>query len=431
MNFSEMRLRHEILKALDEMGFVKPTPIQESSIPLLLQGSDLIGQARTGTGKTAAFCIPILQALVEDNNSHKGVFALVLVPTRELAVQVCREFNKVGKHVQFSAIAVYGGVDLERQVHDLRNAKIVVGTPGRIIDHLKRGTLDLSKLSIAVLDEADRMLDMGFIEDVEFILQKSRRERQMALFSATMPSEIIQLANKHMNSPEKIKESEDEFTVKEIKQYYLSIDPKDRLNAMALLFKHKTPAMTIVFCRTKLGADKLSHYLKLFGINALALHGNLTQARRERTLQDFRNGRIQVLVATDLAARGLDIQGVSHVINYNIPEDEKTYVHRIGRTGRMGKDGEAITLVTNLEEQKTIQKIASMNGANIEKMEMQITHVPFTKRIPFPERMERREQRGGFQRRPPGRPFRPGGFAPRRQQGGNPYDKGTYNKHYA
>ncbi len=412
-SFEELRVSRNILSAVKEMGFTKPTPIQEQAVPLLMQGSDIIGQAQTGTGKTAAFAIPILEAI--DGNS-RSVQALVLVPTRELAVQVAEETRALGKHARATVLEVYGGVDIERQVMHLnRGVHVVVGTPGRLIDLIKRNSINLSSVRIAVLDEADRMLDMGFIEDVEFILSHLPKERQTALFSATMPKPIVDLSHKFMVSPEFIKVSEDKMTVEEITQYYIGLDPRDRLDALCTLFKARAAKLSIVFCRTKRGADNLETILRDRGFKALSLHGNLSQAQRDKVMQKFRAGEIDVLVATDLAARGLDVEDVSHIINYNLPEESAQYVHRIGRTARAGKSGEAISFATNLDEIRAIQQFAAETNSSIQELKLEIIRGWKRGLLP-PGQADRDRYRRGFH---PGE-GRPGRGPPRRGGGQRP-----------
>ncbi len=410
-SFEELRVSRNILSAVKEMGFTVPTPIQQQAIPLLMQGDDIIGQAQTGTGKTAAFAIPILESIDES----PSVQALVLVPTRELAVQVAEEMRTLGKHSHGAKVLeVYGGVDIERQVMHLNHGvNIVIGTPGRLIDLIKRGSIKLSGVRIAVLDEADRMLDMGFIDDVEFILSHLPKERQTALFSATMPKPIIDLSHKFMVSPEFIKVSEDKLTVEGITQYYMGLDPRDRIDALCTLFKARAATLSIVFCRTKRGADNLETILRDRGFKALSLHGNLSQAQRDKVMQKFRAGEIDILVATDLAARGLDVEAVSHIINYNLPEESAQYVHRIGRTGRAGKSGEAISFATNLAEIRTMQQFASETNSSIQELKLEIIR-GWKRGLMPPGQGERDRYRRGFH---PGE-GRPGRGPPRRGGGG-------------
>jgi len=342
-NFEELAAKPEIRQAIREMGITIPTPIQAQALPVALEGKDVMGQAQTGTGKTLAFAVPILQRV---DLASREVQALVLCPTRELAEQVCVEVKKIGKHTHVRALPVYGGTSIERQVRELRaGVQLVVGTPGRVMDHMNRGNLRLDHVKMLVLDEADRMLDMGFIEDIEWILNKLPRQRQTMLFSATIPWEIRDLAQKFMLNPQLIAVSEDRLTVEAVNQVYYEIDYRDRFNALIAILREEKPEMTLIFCRTKRETDFVADKLKQKGFNSLPLHGDLTQARRERVIDDFKSGKIDILVATDVAARGLDISGISHIINYSMPTEPTTYVHRIGRTARAGEKGDAITFV--------------------------------------------------------------------------------------
>lgn len=346
MKFEDFLLSKEVLKAVSEIGFEEPTPIQVSAIPLILNGLDLIGQAQTGTGKTAAFGIPI----VEKYDKGRNPFAIVLEPTRELAVQVSQEINKIGKFRKINVLPVYGGTSIERQIRALhRGVDVIVGTPGRIIDHINRNTISLSNTKIVVLDEADEMLNMGFIEDIETILKTTPTERQTLLFSATMPHTIMDIAKRHMKKPEKIRVNTKDVVVSKIKQIFYEVREEDKINALSRLIDVEDPQLAIVFCHTKREVDEVSMKLGQMGYNAGALHGDYTQARREEVMGKFKNGLLDILVATDVAARGLDIQNVTHVINYNIPQNPESYIHRIGRTGRAGKSGMAITFVTPRE----------------------------------------------------------------------------------
>lgn len=346
MKFEDFSLSKETLKSLSDMGFEEPTPIQVSAIPLLFKGKDVVGQAQTGTGKTAAFGIPI----VEKCWGGKKPFAIILEPTRELAMQVSEEINKIGKFKKVKVLPVYGGTSIERQIKALRQGvEIIVGTPGRIIDHIKRETISLSNINIVVLDEADEMLNMGFIEDIETILKATPSERQTLLFSATMPGPIMNIAKKHMKSPSRIKVNAKELVIPKIRQIFYEVRSEDKIKALSKLIDVEDPQLAIVFCRTKREVDEVSTKLNQMGYNAGALHGDYTQSRREEIMRKFRDGMIDILVATDVAARGLDIQNVTHVINYSIPQNPESYIHRIGRTGRAGKTGIAITFVTPRE----------------------------------------------------------------------------------
>jgi ATP-dependent RNA helicase DeaD len=374
MKFSEMGLNSRIMRGLDEMKFINPTPIQEQTIPLLLQGEDIFGQAKTGTGKTGAFGIFILEKLLADKERSFGSArvpkALILAPTRELALQVATEIGKMGKYTDIHSLAVYGGQEIEKQLRQLdKGVDIVVGTPGRVLDHIERGSLDLSKVEIAVLDEADRMLDMGFIEDVENILKHTNKKRQTLLFSATMPEQIKALSHKYMVHPQVIKVSADELTAEGIRQYYVEVSRFDRLNALIALLRLKKPKLALIFTRTKAGADKLATILKDRRIRALCLHGDMSQNKRDKTMDIFRKGHIEVLVATDVAARGIDVAGITHVINYDMPEEPETYIHRIGRTSRMGRGGEAISLVF-MDQTPLLYSVESLANTKVEKMEL-------------------------------------------------------------
>ncbi|MFH1107450.1 MAG: DEAD/DEAH box helicase [Candidatus Micrarchaeota archaeon] len=429
MGFDKLGISPDILKAVHDAGFTEPTAIQEQAIPVMLQGLDVIAQAQTGTGKTAAFAVTILQTLKPAKNTE----ALVLVPTRELAMQVVEEFKLLGRHSPHSILAVYGGENIERQIRELqKGAQVVVGTPGRIIDHLERRTLNLSHAKIVVLDEADRMLDMGFIDDVKLILSHTAAHKQTLLFSATMPQQIIDLSRQSMVDPQVIKTSEDKLTVDNVLQLYVGVDGRDKISALTALLRLKKPSRTIIFTRTKYGADNLHYSLERQGFHSIALHGNLTQAKREKSLDDFRRREGTVLVATDIAARGLDIDDVALVVNYNIPEEPMTYVHRIGRTARAGKEGEAVSFATNLAEKRFLEDVAKMTGSAISEMKLEFKGRPASNedteyrghgRNPFQHFEDDRRfgvapaesRAGGFRG---GRPERRGGF------GGPRHDRG-------
>ncbi|MGD1061183.1 MAG: DEAD/DEAH box helicase [Methanomassiliicoccales archaeon] len=364
-DFKSLGVEEGVLRAIEKAGWLEPTPVQEETIPLLLKGRDVMAQAQTGTGKTAAFGIPILQTL----RRGKKPKALVLVPTRELAVQVSEEVAKIGEFLEPRILAVYGGSSMEHQLAELqKGVDIVVGTPGRIIDHMKRGTLDLRDVRYLVLDEADRMLDMGFIDDIRFILSKVPKNRQTMLFSATIPSAVRELASHHMQNPETVIISEDELVLPSTEQIYFNVGRRNKIWALCRVLDREKPK-AMVFCATKRMVDILTRALVSYGYPAAALHGDLTQARREKVLQDFREGKIMILVATDVAARGLDIEGVTHVVNYDVPENPEVYVHRIGRTGRAGKIGKAITFVT-AEERHLLDGITDFSGAGVKKEEV-------------------------------------------------------------
>jgi ATP-dependent RNA helicase DeaD len=357
--FDELALSPQVLKAVEDLGFKDVFPIQAQAIPPLMNGGDIIGQAQTGTGKTAAFGIPMIERLDSRVNSVQG---LVLTPTRELAVQVADHMGKFGKYKGFKVLPVYGGESINKQMWALeRGVHIVVGTPGRIIDHMKRGTLNLSHVRILVLDEADRMLDMGFIEDIDYILRKLPANRQTSLFSATIDDNVMNICNKYMRNPQKILVSKNEIALTQINQYYVVVNPANKLEALGNILDQNHIGRAIIFCRTRTDTSRLAEALTRKGYDAKALHAGFTQAQRDWVTNAFRQGKLKLLVATDVAARGLDIQGITHIINYDVPSEALTYFHRIGRTARKGAEGTAITLVgygelTELENIKALTK---------------------------------------------------------------------------
>ncbi|MHB9146191.1 MAG: DEAD/DEAH box helicase [Symbiobacteriia bacterium] len=341
-SFEALGLSKSILQALTDMGFEEPSPIQWKTIPLLLEGHDVIGQAQTGTGKTAAFGVPMIEHM---DPNVRAVQGLVLTPTRELAVQVAEELTRIGKHNHVKTVPIYGGQSIDRQIRALRfGIDIVIGTPGRVIDHIKRGTLRLDQVKTLVLDEADEMLDMGFIEDIEFILSTTPSERQTLLFSATMPDQISRLAKRYMRNPKLMAVSREQLTVPQIEQYFYEVR-SDKVEALSRVLDMEGVNRAIVFCRTKKGVDELTESLQARGYLAEGIHGDLNQPQRDRVMARFREGQIELLIATDVAARGLDISDVTHVVNYDIPQDPESYVHRIGRTGRAGRTGVALTFI--------------------------------------------------------------------------------------
>jgi ATP-dependent RNA helicase DeaD len=360
-----MDLHPQILKGVKSLGFEKPFPIQELTIGPLLSGRNVIGQAKTGSGKTAAFGLPLLQKINEDS---WDVQALVLAPTRELAVQITAELKKLAAFTRIKLVTIYGGQSINVQFESLdRGVHVVVGTPGRIMDHLKRGSLDLSRVKYVVLDEADTMLDMGFIEDIEFILDSVPEPRQMSLFSATMPRRIMDIANKYMHDAQKILVSADEPTVDTLEQFYAMVEQKDKEGVLLDLLEKEKPRSAIIFCRTKYGAHKLARELQRNYINAVPLHGDLSQHQRDHSMGVFRSGHADVLVATDVASRGIDISQVDCIINYDVPEDPVLYFHRVGRTARAGASGKAFTLVS-YEEDTDFARIMGLTKAVIKPM---------------------------------------------------------------
>jgi ATP-dependent RNA helicase DeaD len=365
--FSQLNLKPALLQAVTDQGYTEPTPIQEEIIPLMLANHDVIGQAQTGTGKTAAFALPMLQNLDPGQGQVQG---LVVAPTRELAMQVSNAMYTYGQHTKVRVLAVYGGTPYGRQISRLKKGvNIVVGTPGRLLDHIKRGTLDLSNVRTVVLDEADEMLSMGFIEDIEAILDETPVERQTALFSATMPDPIRRLADKYLHEPQAVTIKRKELTVSTIDQRYYLVNEKDKLAALTRLFEIEDITTALVFAKTRIGTGELANELSIRGFQAEALSGDLSQEAREQVLNRFRNNQIQVLVATDVAARGLDIDDISHVFNYDLPQDSEVYVHRVGRTGRAGKEGVAISLFTP-REQGRLRRIENVTRHKITKAEL-------------------------------------------------------------
>ncbi len=364
--FSDLGLSEPLLQAISDVGFEEPTPVQTETIPLLLEGRDVLAQAQTGTGKTAAFALPILDRL---DPGTKTPQALVLAPTRELAIQVAQTFHQLGKTRNVRALAIYGGQPISRQLRALQYpVDVIVGTPGRIMDHMRRETMNLENISMLVLDEADEMLNMGFIEDIEWILERLPGEHQTALFSATMPDRIARLSRRYLRDAARVAIKSEKMTVRGTEQSYYEVAQRAKVEALTRILDIEMPDSAIIFSRTKREVDALTQQLQSLGYAADSLHGDLSQVQRDRVMARFRSGQDELLVATDVAARGLDVENVTHVINYDIPGDPESYVHRIGRTGRAGRTGMAITLVTPRErrlmrtiERVTGQKIARRN----------------------------------------------------------------------
>ncbi len=370
LGFADLGLDDSLVKAVLALGYEEATPIQRAAIPVLLAGRDIIGQAGTGTGKTAAFALPLLHRLLESPAPKKGVpRALILVPTRELAMQVAEAVHKYAKKTTLTVVPVYGGAPMDQQIRALRRGvEIVVATPGRALDHLRRKTLDLTSLEVLVLDEADEMLDMGFAEDLEAILTSTPDTRQTALFAATMAPRIASIAERHLNKPERITvkaEKRAAGKMPQVRQAAYIVSRSQKGFALGRILEFEDPTSAIVFCRTRIEVDELTDTLKSHGYGAQALHGGLDQRQRDRVMQLFRTGKADVLVATDVAARGLDIDHVSHVINYDIPTAPEVYVHRIGRTGRNGREGVAITLI-DPREQRTLRYIEGLTKQKID-----------------------------------------------------------------
>ena len=347
--FKSLGLCDELLRAVREKGYSEPTPIQKQAIPAVLEGSDIMGGAQTGTGKTAAFTLPVLQRLYGGRHrpEHRTVRALILTPTRELAAQVHESVMDYGKHLPFRASVVFGGVSMNRQVAEFRRGvDIVVATPGRLLDHLRQGKLKLGFVEVLILDEADRMLDMGFLPDIKKIMRELPDRRQTLLFSATFPTEIEQLCDKLLQSPKRVHVARKSTAAESVKQVVLPVAHKDKHPLLSHLIRTEQWYQVLVFTRTKARANQLVKKLERDGINAVAIHGNKSQGARTRALAGFKDGEVQALVATDIAARGLDIDQLPHVVNYDLPNVPEDYVHRIGRTGRAGREGEALSLVS-------------------------------------------------------------------------------------
>jgi ATP-dependent RNA helicase DeaD len=383
-DFTSLGISDVFKNKLKEVGIIHPTPIQERALPVVMAGKDLIGQAQTGTGKTLGFVLPILEKV---DPTAATIQALIVTPTRELALQITEEVKKlIADHDNLDVLAVYGGQDVEKQLKKLnKNVQIVVGTPGRLLDHIGRGTIDLSEVSFLVLDEADQMLHIGFLDEVEKIIRETPESRQTMLFSATMPPEIRRLANKHMREPEYVQVEKTQGPAENVKQIAIhTVDRAKQATLIQLVETHR-PFLAVIFCRTKRRVSKLYDALKANGFSCDELHGDLSQAKRERVMKKFRDAEIQLLVATDVAARGLDVEGVTHVFNYDIPLDAESYVHRIGRTGRAGMKGLAITLYTSndrplLDEiEETLQiridkkNLGNINGENSNAREQEET----------------------------------------------------------
>ena len=373
--FSTLGLSPTTLQAVDRAGYSQPTPVQAGVIPRAIAGVDVLGQARTGTGKTASFVLPILELLTQSPGRGPGARALVMVPTRELAVQVRDEFEKLAAGSKMRCVAVYGGKPIKGQIDKLaKNPEVVVGTPGRVLDHMSRGTLLLSELELVTLDEADRMLDIGFRPDIEKILRRCPQSRQTLLLSATVPPPVAKLATRYMRDPEILDFSINELSVETIEQFYFTVDPTRKFKLLEKVLEQEQPRQAIVFCRTKRGTDKIHERLQRQKKNektsVACIHGDLAQNVRDRVMRQFRDGQIQVLVATDVVGRGIDVSGVSHIINYDIPEFCDDYVHRVGRTGRMGREGIAYTFV------------APEEGPQLTRIEMRIDKLLERKEVP-------------------------------------------------
>lgn len=360
MTFTEFNLKEQLQKAIEEAGFKEPSPIQEQAIPVILEGRDIVGQAHTGTGKTAAFGLPILNKL----ECNGDVEAVIIVPTRELAMQVSDEIFKFGKFLKINTATVYGGQSYSRQLKHIENSSVIVATPGRFLDLLRDGKIEIAPKYV-VLDEADEMLDMGFLDDIKEIFTFMPEDRQTLLFSATMPTAIRNLAKTILQNPEFITITTSNITNSKITQTFYVVEEKERDDALIRLFDFKNPEKSIIFCRTKKEVDRLSTFLVSQGYMAKALHGDMEQRQREEAIRAFKSSKLEILIATDVAARGLDVNDVTHVFNYHLPFDSESYVHRIGRTGRAGKEGVAVSIVTP-HEFRMLQKIEKSIGTRLE-----------------------------------------------------------------
>lgn len=363
--FEDMKIDTVLISSLKKRNFVEPTDVQKAAIPPAMEGNDMIVQARTGSGKTLSFLIPIFEKI----EGNRGIEAIILVPVRELAQQVESEAKYIGSAKAIGTVAVYGGASIENQIKGMKRASVVVGTPGRVIDLMKRGALRLENIKFFVLDEADRMLDMGFLDDITWIISRTPEKKQVMLYSATMPEEIVKLSRRYLNNPVRLRLSEDSISAKGISQYYIRVGSMNKLAKLSALLDNE-PGKYLVFTRTKIGAQRVAENLQRWKYRAFALHGDMTQAARTRTMNDFKNGRINILIATDVASRGIDVEGITHVVNYDVPLYEKDYVHRIGRTGRLGKDGKAVTFITR-EELPILRKIEEYTGKKILQMKVE------------------------------------------------------------
>lgn len=370
MQFKELGLSDELLSAVKSMGFDEMTEIQEKSIPVIMKGLDIIGRSNTGTGKTAAFGIPVIEKILQNDSDF--IQTLILCPTRELAQQACEEIKKFSKYKNWvKPLAIFGGVSIDKQIYQLkRGVNIIIGTLGRIIDHINRHTLKLQNLKTIVLDEADEMLQMGFREDIENILQYIPKERQTILFSATMPPEILAITHKYQNNPILIKTNTKSKTVESIEQYYYIVPMGKKFDALDLLLIKNQPKSSMIFCNTKKMVDELTNILVSKGYKAAGIHGDMKQLQRTSVMNSFKSGKTSILVATDVAARGIDVNGIDAVFNFDLPQDNEYYIHRIGRTGRAGKSGTAYTLVCNRKQVSDLNMIAKNTKSVIKESEL-------------------------------------------------------------
>ncbi len=368
IRFDELDISQEILKAVEDMGFEETTPIQTNAIPKIMQGKDIIGQAQTGTGKTAAFGIPILERVDTDNKYPQSI---ILCPTRELAIQVAEELKRLSKYMRrIKTLPIYGGQPISRQIKALKKGvQVVIGTPGRLMDHMRRGTIKMSSVNMVVLDEADVMLDMGFVDDIETILRGVPKDRQTLFFSATIPKSILNLRKRYQKNSEFVKVAHEKLTVPSIEQFYFEVRHNDKLKVLTRLIDLHNPKLSLVFCNTRKQVDELNIHLQARGYLTDSLHGGLNQNQRDRVMDKFRNGIIELLVATDVAARGIDVDDIEAVFNYDVPQDTDYYVHRIGRTGRAGRTGKAFTFVVGKDIYK-LRDIQKYTGTKVKRQEV-------------------------------------------------------------
>ncbi|MFH1064064.1 MAG: DEAD/DEAH box helicase [Candidatus Woesearchaeota archaeon] len=362
MNFEELGVRPKIVKALTELGIKEPTSIQKETIPLIRAGKDIIGKSKTGSGKTAAFGVPILEQITPGG----GLQVLIMAPIRELAVQIADELDKFGKYLDFSVTTIFGGVGMGPQIEGMKRSEIIVGTPGRLLDHLQRGNMDLSKMKHVVLDEADKMVDMGFIEDVDRILQAMPKQKQVLLFGATISDEVNKLKNRHMVDPQIIS-AESQVKAEFLEQHYYNIEAHEKFSLLVHLLKNEPTSLSIIFCAKRTTVEMVAHNLKRQGIKAEMIHGKLSQNRRLSVMADFKKGKPNVLVASAVAARGIDIRDVTHVFNYDLSQDPQEYIHRVGRTARAGETGKAITLLSP-QDHDTFNSILRFYDVRVEAM---------------------------------------------------------------
>lgn len=422
MVFSNLEIDSMFLENIKKQGFETMFPVQKESIPLALQGNDLVVQAKTGSGKTLAFAIPVCQKV---DAQKREVQAIILVPTRELAVQVQEEFDKLTQGTRLKSVPVYGGTSINRQIQGIRSgSQIIVGTPGRVIDLIQRNELHLDGVSIAVLDEGDRMFDMGFKDDIEYILSRTPADKQSLLFSATVPTEIQYLIDRNFRNPKEVRVGDTSTDVTQVEQVYVDCDFKARFNKLCNYLVQEQIKQAIIFCNAKHECEKLARNLKRYDIKTMSLHGDLSQNQRDDAMDAFKEGKVQVLCATDLAARGLDIDGISHVINYDVPKETNNYVHRIGRTARAGRAGVAITFLLP-EAWEFFRRITGDLKLDIKPIDIPVTKEYFFRRES--DGGPRGPRRGGFQQRGPSRG---GPRGPRSQSTTRSSDHFNRNRHY-